>query len=851
MMKRIFSIAICLLLLLSLSLPVQAADAVPKPVMQAVDSVVRIFALYSDEFSTGTGFVIQSDRDSTLIATNYHVVDGNPESISIWLGEENLAEASILVYSEQQDLCVLSIPYATALEALTLSGQSAKQGSAVYAVGFPGAADDLSDRLALTSADATITDGIVSAIRNVTITEHGNPVTLLQINAAINSGNSGGPLFNASGKVVGINTYGTYDSQGINGAIDVKELRMFLAVSHISIGGDSKAAVWIGAAALCLAAIAAAVVILMFRRKGRQSAASQTQAAPVSLRAYMAEFGEGMGISDAVSMLLPVALRLRDLHQDGVLHLQISPDSVFVGPSGGILGDTSPSETARYTSGYAAPEIYSGKNTGHLSDQYSFCAILYYAATGKQPGNALSRAGRGETGYPIDWEGVQADDGFVSIMEKGMAISPEDRFPSIQELILHLAPYHVKPFTYHTYHVETTLPDGEPEKKARKEKAPKKKAAKKHHLSKKASIAIAASVVVLVVGGYVGSYFGALTFAKKQDFTMATRFLFLPALTRLHDSSLTAYVEAGCLMTEGQYQDAAEEFRTLPGYLDADAMAMEADYGLVLQYANTGDFESARTLMEQLVEQNYEEAPRKMQDLRYQEAIYQLYEEKDFETAYKAFKQLDKEAYPGAKDMACEALYQWAMDLILNEKYAVAYHKLNSIRDYSDVQETLKTLADLMYAEAQKLYRKGEYAQAEVLFSCIPSHKDSQKYLTLIGVHLFPYDVSDKTLQDMIKMFNFGDTSEVLLLAEDIGFLRGKWSGDGHYFTMNKDGYINYNLPASSYGNYYRLEDGYILFYPANDWVATKKIFHIEALSPDCIEVYCYQNGQTYTLYRQ
>lgn len=843
MMKRFFSIAICLLLLLSLSLPAQAVDAVPKPVMRAVNSVVRIFALYADEYSTGTGFVIQSDRNSTLIVTNYHVVDGNPESISIWLGEENLTEASILVYSEQQDLCVLSIPYATSLKALPLSNQSAKQGSAVYAVGFPGAADDLSDRLALTSADATITDGIVSAIRNVTITEHGNPVTLLQINAAINSGNSGGPLFNASGKVVGINTYGTYDSQGINGAIDVKELRTFLAVSHISIGGDSKMAVWIGAAAFCLAAIAAVVVILMFRRKGRRSAVSQTQAAPVSLRAYMAQFGEGMGVSDAVSMLLPVALRLRDLHQNGSLHLQISPDSVFVGPSGGILGDASASETARYTSGYASPEIYKGTNADQLSDMYSFCAVLFYAATGKQPENALSRAGRGEITSPVDWEGLPVDDGFVSIIEKGMAISPEDRFSSIQELIIHLAPYHVKPFTYHS---ETPSPDAEPKKKSRKEKAPKK-----HRLPKKASIAIAAaSVVVLVVGGYAGSYFGTLTFAKKQDFTMANRFLFLPALTRLHDSSLTAYVEAGCLMTQGQYQDAAEKLKALPGYLDADAMAMEADYGLVLQYADAGDFENARTLMEQLVEQNYEDGPKKMQALRYQEASYQLYEEKDFETAYKAFKQLDKEAYPGAKDMACEALYQWAMDLILNEKYAAAYHKLDSIRDYSGVQETLKTLADLMYAEAQKLYREGEYAQAEVLFSCISSYKDSQKYITLIGARSFPYDVSDKMLRDLIKMFDFEDTPEVLIYG-NCGFLQGRWSGDGYYFTMKEDGRISYNLPSSYYGDYYRLEDGYILFYPANDWMATKKTFHIEALSPDCIKVYCYQNNKSYILYRQ
>ena len=67
------------------------------------------------------------------------------------------------------------------------SETSAKQGDAVYAVGFPAAADILSDTEAHTSQDATITDGIVSARREVTTTLYGTPVEILQISAAINS----------------------------------------------------------------------------------------------------------------------------------------------------------------------------------------------------------------------------------------------------------------------------------------------------------------------------------------------------------------------------------------------------------------------------------------------------------------------------------------------------------------------------------------------------------------------------------------------------------------------------------------------------------------------------------------
>ena len=68
---------------------------------------------------------------------------------------------------------------------------------------------------------------------------------------------------------------------------------------------------------------------------------------------------------------------------------------------------------------------------------------------------------------------------------------------------------------------------------------------------------------------------------------------------------------------------------------------------------------------------------------------------------------------------------------------------------------------------------------------------------------------------------------------------------------MKDDGHISYNLPWLSYGDYYRIEDGYVLLYPENDENATKKLFHFTAITPDCMEVYCYKNDRTYTLNRQ
>ena len=163
MMKKICNILLSVILLVSMSFPVYANSAVPEAVISATESVVRVLAEYSSGYSTGSGFVIKSNEEETLIATNYHVVEGDPYGIAVWLSEEETVSATIVAYTNQKDLCILKLAYPVLLKPLTFSAIGAKQGEAVYAVGFPGAADKLSDKEAHTSADATITDGIVSA----------------------------------------------------------------------------------------------------------------------------------------------------------------------------------------------------------------------------------------------------------------------------------------------------------------------------------------------------------------------------------------------------------------------------------------------------------------------------------------------------------------------------------------------------------------------------------------------------------------------------------------------------------------------------------------------------------------
>ena len=829
-MKRIHSVILCILLFVSMTISVYAVSSVPESVLKATESVVRVLAEYADGYATGSGFVIKSDKEETLIATNYHVVEGEPYSISVWLSEEETVSATILAYTNQKDMCILKLAYPVSLKPLTFSDSGAKQGEAVYAVGFPGAADYLSDKEAHTSADATITDGIVSAVREVTVSSYGTPTKILQINAAINSGNSGGPLFNINGEVVGINTYGINDSQGIFGAIDVSELKSFMADNAIAVPKATNEFPWAIVVIFAAVLMGIAAISVVIVRKKKMKAPTKTEVKNISLREYMVAYPNGIGIHDAVAMLLPVALCLRDLHNNGAAHLQVSPNSISVGANGAVLADATTAESDRYSSGYAAPEIYRGSSAGDLSDVYSFCAVLYYVASGKQPMNSLSR---------IDADKVIHDDtAFAEIIQSGMALDSANRIASMQDVIIKLSPYYVRPFE------NTTVVE--------QNQSPKPITQKAKPAQKRIVLVVTVLVVVALLGSYVGCYFAARINAQNGEFATADSLLFAVPITKIHDAKLVAYIEAGQLMVARNYDGAKVGFESVSGYMNADELVKEADYRYAAQYADANNFEDAEAIYLGLGD--YKDSAVMALEVKYREGTYVLLEKKDYLKAFTIFYQLSQKKYEKADEMMDETQYLWALAMIEDEEYVDAFKKLTSIKNYSDVKEVLKALEKVIYAEGQNLYYSEKFSEAKKRFDCISSYSDSKKYLTLIEAHSASlWSVSDSMLNSLINIFYFEDASELLLSTQAMGkkFLLGTWRGDGYYFTMEEDGHINYNLPWFNYGDYYRIKDGIMLLYPENNYNSTKALFAFEAVTPDCIEVFCYQNNRTYTLYRQ
>ena len=161
------------------------------------NSVVTISTTVSDDFGSGrgvgTGVVLTSDGE---ILTNAHVIEDASEVVVRFAGETEPRVAKVLASDLGNDLALIKVD-ATGLIAATFAKPgSVKVGDTVVAIGYALALD----------GGPTVTSGIVSALKRTIETDSGALNSLIQTDAAISSGNSGGPLVNLKGEVVGINT---------------------------------------------------------------------------------------------------------------------------------------------------------------------------------------------------------------------------------------------------------------------------------------------------------------------------------------------------------------------------------------------------------------------------------------------------------------------------------------------------------------------------------------------------------------------------------------------------------------------------------------------------------------------
>lgn len=254
---------------------------------EAADGVVLVS---SESYSTsayGTGFAIGTPGEPVRwIVTNYHVVDNAAEedgSIVVYFSAaaNNYMVAELYWYSESKDIAVLRLPEPTTMRtALVLCPmEDVDMDDTFTALGYPSIALEGNDYVKFDKDDIVVTRGVISKSTRV----GSQDVYLIDI--TISSGNSGGPLVNSKGEVVGINTFRYSDSEDkANYALAIDELIYSVnrnvipmtLTTELEAEASAMTIVIICAVVFVIAVVAILVIVLMGKKKKKAPAAANS-----------------------------------------------------------------------------------------------------------------------------------------------------------------------------------------------------------------------------------------------------------------------------------------------------------------------------------------------------------------------------------------------------------------------------------------------------------------------------------------------------------------------------------------------------------------------------------------------
>lgn len=165
-------------------------------------SVIRILNFGANELNGfGTGFFV---NDRGYILTNAHVVKNASKLVVLKKSQDGVLEkefASIVAISEPHDLAAIKVSFNQA-DYISFSRSKLQKGDNVRSIGFPGGADSSADSI----SESTLTQGIIGRIFRSSWMDEGKKLDIVQHSASISPGNSGGPLIDFCGRVVGVNT---------------------------------------------------------------------------------------------------------------------------------------------------------------------------------------------------------------------------------------------------------------------------------------------------------------------------------------------------------------------------------------------------------------------------------------------------------------------------------------------------------------------------------------------------------------------------------------------------------------------------------------------------------------------
>ncbi len=194
--QRVLSVLFLILFFQGIS-----AFAAP-PIAQMKTSTVRVFCVQGEQGGVGSGYVI---GEGAHVVTNHHVVacvqEGGKTGVILDVNQGTTGE--VIWQSATKDMAVIKLDRPISRPAVMFARSSTvNDADNVYVLGFPGAADDRQAVDARSQFEVKVSRGVISA-KNITSSEN---VRLYQLDASLNPGISGGPLYNENGQVIGINS---------------------------------------------------------------------------------------------------------------------------------------------------------------------------------------------------------------------------------------------------------------------------------------------------------------------------------------------------------------------------------------------------------------------------------------------------------------------------------------------------------------------------------------------------------------------------------------------------------------------------------------------------------------------
>ena len=191
----------------------QAVSEKAKPSVVGITTTTlssdNMFSMPTKSTGVGTGIIVDSNG---YILTNSHVIsDGQAKTVNVLFSDGSTIDGEVYWYDSQLDLAIVKVNK-TGLTAAELGDSDKVQiGDISVAIGNPYGLD----------LAGTVTQGIISGLDRTISTSETTMTGLIQTDASINSGNSGGPLLNSSGQVIGINTAKASEGEGLGFAIPI------------------------------------------------------------------------------------------------------------------------------------------------------------------------------------------------------------------------------------------------------------------------------------------------------------------------------------------------------------------------------------------------------------------------------------------------------------------------------------------------------------------------------------------------------------------------------------------------------------------------------------------------------